>query len=175
MYSGGATALDVLFAAVPYVTMPTRTVLGRMGTSVATGVGVPELVAFSFKGYQDLAVKLGRTKALRHALQRRIEQSKTPPWGGRERDSVFNTAGWVKDMEGALLASREVQLRGVGGGDGGGSHGRSSRLHLVLANPSSSAGLWPRQRLPATADVDEESPRPQKLKAKKKRKSSPRV
>jgi predicted O-linked N-acetylglucosamine transferase (SPINDLY family) len=83
-YNGGTTSLDALWMGVPVVTLVGRTVVGRMGLSLAHNMGLEDLVASSPEQYIDIAVgltrDLPRLARLRGELRSRLERSPLMDW-----------------------------------------------------------------------------------------------
>jgi predicted O-linked N-acetylglucosamine transferase (SPINDLY family) len=59
-YHGGTTTCEALWMGVPVVSLAGQTAVSRLGLSVLTNVGLPELVALSEDEYVRIAVKLAR-------------------------------------------------------------------------------------------------------------------
>jgi protein O-GlcNAc transferase len=76
---GGTTSMDTLWMGVPFVTLAGRHFASRMGVSILTNAGMPELIAQNTDEYIDIAVKLAndkeRLKKLRHGLRERVQAS----------------------------------------------------------------------------------------------------
>jgi predicted O-linked N-acetylglucosamine transferase (SPINDLY family) len=66
-YNGGTTTCEALLTGVPVVTLAGQALFGRMGASILTGVGLPELVAATPDDY------VARAAALASDLQRLTE------------------------------------------------------------------------------------------------------
>ena len=60
-YNAHTTASDALWAGLPLVTLRGRSFAGRMGASLLTAAGLPELIAESEADYAALALHLART------------------------------------------------------------------------------------------------------------------
>ncbi|MBV6416916.1 MAG: hypothetical protein CMLOHMNK_01534 [Steroidobacteraceae bacterium] len=91
------TASDALRAGVPFVTHPGRTFASRVGASLLTAAGLPELVVASHDEYVALAVAVGRDAAYRTQLRRRV--------GERVRRSpLFDTDRFRAHLEAAFEA-----------------------------------------------------------------------
>jgi predicted O-linked N-acetylglucosamine transferase (SPINDLY family)/glycosyltransferase involved in cell wall biosynthesis len=72
-YNAGSTANDVLMVGLPLLTLSGRTFVSRMGGSLLTAMGLPELIAQSHAEYEERAVELatgGELAALRARLER---------------------------------------------------------------------------------------------------------
>jgi len=78
-YNGATTSLDASYMGVPVLTLLGKTPVGRAGHSIATNLGLPELVATSEDDYVKAAVELtsdlGRLSELRAGLRDRMERS----------------------------------------------------------------------------------------------------
>jgi len=57
-FDGSRTSADSIAAGIPYVTLPTEYLRGRMGASFLRTMNIPELVARSITEYVDIAVRL---------------------------------------------------------------------------------------------------------------------
>jgi predicted O-linked N-acetylglucosamine transferase (SPINDLY family) len=72
-YNAGSTANDVLMVGLPLLTLSGRTFVSRMGGSLLTAMGLPELITQSHAEYEERAVALATGGEL-GALRRRLEQ-----------------------------------------------------------------------------------------------------
>ena len=68
-YNGTTTTCEALFMGVPVVTLAGATHAGRVGASLLTCVGLPDLVARSEDGYIDIARALASDAARRAELR----------------------------------------------------------------------------------------------------------
>jgi len=100
-FAGGTTSLDAVWMGVPVVTLRGGTALHRAGVSIATNLGLPELVANSEDDFVVKAVELARDLErlgrLRAELRGRLERS---PFGdvprfARHLEGAYRTA-WRK-------------------------------------------------------------------------------
>jgi predicted O-linked N-acetylglucosamine transferase (SPINDLY family) len=75
-YNGGITTCDALWMGVPVVTLSGNTAIGRVGRSILSNVGLPELIAHSSEEYVRIAIELAndidRLKRLRAELRQRV-------------------------------------------------------------------------------------------------------
>lgn len=55
-YNSRSTGTDMLWGGLPYLTIPGASLASRVGASLAVAHGVPDLLTFSEKEYEDLAV-----------------------------------------------------------------------------------------------------------------------
>jgi protein O-GlcNAc transferase len=78
-YNGTTTTCEALWMGVPVITLAGTTHAGRVGVSLLTQVGLPELVAASPEHYVSLALELAhdlsRLQGLRHGLRERLAAS----------------------------------------------------------------------------------------------------
>jgi protein O-GlcNAc transferase len=93
-YAGGTTSLDALWMGVPVVTLSGDSALQRAGVSIATNLGLAELIAHTEDEFVAIAVELGRNLVrlgqLRQELRARLEAS-----------PVGATAQFARELEGA--------------------------------------------------------------------------
>ncbi|NEU12968.1 tetratricopeptide repeat protein [Methylobacterium sp. BTF04] len=75
-YNGGTTSLDTLYMGVPFIALAGTHYVARMGHSMLTNVGLPELSAATVEDYIDRASDLAndweRLNTLRHGLRERM-------------------------------------------------------------------------------------------------------
>ena len=76
------TACDALWMGLPLVTCAGQAFAGRVGASVLTGVGLPELVTTSLDDYEALALKLATDPSLLHGYRERLTRNRAslPPF-----------------------------------------------------------------------------------------------
>lgn len=100
-YNAHATAAEALMMGLPVVTRLGETFAGRVGASLSTAIGVPELIATDTAGYERIAVRLAQDPAalkdIREKLARNIA---TYP--------LFDTNRYVRNLE---TAYREMWRR----------------------------------------------------------------
>ena len=77
--NGGTTSFDTLWMGVPFVTLEGNHFVSRMGVTILTNAGLPELIAKSTDEYIKIAVDLAndreRLKKLRHGLREKVSAS----------------------------------------------------------------------------------------------------
>jgi protein O-GlcNAc transferase len=96
MYNCCTVACDVLWAGLPLVTMPEERYTSRLASSVCRAAGFgDEMVTYSLKAYEDLAVELATNDAKRTALRQRLQAA-------RETCPLFDTRLFMRDWEQAL-------------------------------------------------------------------------
>lgn len=79
-YNAGSTANDVLSVGLPLLTLSGKTFVSRMGGSLLTALGFPELITHTHEEYENRAVALGSNpddiRAIRQRLAATMESSK---------------------------------------------------------------------------------------------------
>jgi protein O-GlcNAc transferase len=77
--AGGTTSMDTLWMGVPFVTLAGGHFVSRMGVTILTNAGMPELIATTIDEYVKLTTNLAldkdRLRGLRHNLQDRVAAS----------------------------------------------------------------------------------------------------
>jgi len=94
-YNAGVTASDALWAGLPLVTLRGRSFAGRMGASLLTAAGLPELIAESEADYAALALHLARTPDRLAHLAARLCDS-------RATSALFDAAASARHLEAAF-------------------------------------------------------------------------
>jgi predicted O-linked N-acetylglucosamine transferase (SPINDLY family) len=95
-YNAHTTASDALWAGVPHVACTGQSFAARVGASVLTAAGMPELIAHGLPDYEALALRLLLDDAERSTVRQRLaaQRSTAPLW---------DAAGFACDLEDALL------------------------------------------------------------------------
>jgi protein O-GlcNAc transferase len=92
--NGGTTSMDTLWMGVPLVALEGKHFVSRMGITILSNAGLPELVAPAVDQYvalaTDLALNRDRLRGLRHNLRQRVEGS-----------PLMNQTVFARDMEAA--------------------------------------------------------------------------
>jgi protein O-GlcNAc transferase len=77
--AGGTTSMDTMWMGVPFITLAGKHFVSRLGVTILTNVGMPELIAGNTDEYVTLAVSLAldreRLRGLRHNLRDRMAAS----------------------------------------------------------------------------------------------------
>ncbi len=105
-YNGHATSSDALWAGVPLLTCPGRTLAGRVGASLLTALGLPELIAADLAAYEALALQLAREPGRLAALKARLEEK-------RLAAPLFDSARFTRHLESAYQTMQERRLCGL--------------------------------------------------------------
>jgi predicted O-linked N-acetylglucosamine transferase (SPINDLY family) len=99
------TASDALWAGVPVLTCPGDDFARRVGASLVSAVGMPELIAPDLREYERLAVEVARDpdrlRGLRHKLA--VHRAEFP---------LFDTARFVRNLERGYRKVWEVYCAG---------------------------------------------------------------
>lgn len=91
-YNAHTSASEALWAGVPVITCMGSTFAGRVGASLLTAVGVPELIAPDLDGYLKLALELAQSPAALRDLRDRLD-------GNRASAALFDTDRYTRDLE----------------------------------------------------------------------------
>lgn len=102
------TGCDVLWGGCPMVTLPMERMASRVAASLAYASGLgPEMVVNSQAEYEERAVLLGTNRVLRESLRARLEATRlTCP--------LFDTEGWVRNLERVFFRMWDIHLEGKG-------------------------------------------------------------
>jgi predicted O-linked N-acetylglucosamine transferase (SPINDLY family) len=99
------TASDALWAGLPVLTCLGSTFAGRVGGSLLTAVGLPELITTSLDEYEALALRLAREPELLSSLRSRLAKNRlTCP--------LFDTERHARHVEAAFTRMWEIHARG---------------------------------------------------------------
>jgi predicted O-linked N-acetylglucosamine transferase (SPINDLY family) len=94
-YGGHTTTVDALWAGVPVVTRLGDAFASRVGASLLTAIGLPELIAPDLAGYEALALRLALHPAALAALRARLASQ-------RRIAPLFDTRRFARGMEEAF-------------------------------------------------------------------------
>ncbi|HWT51747.1 MAG TPA: hypothetical protein VN113_06165, partial [Caulobacter sp.] len=94
-YGAHTTASDALRMAIPVLTLPGRSFASRVGASLLTALGLPELIAADVEAYVAKAVNLATDSAALAALKERLGQAV-------ETSAVFDPTAFARSLEAAL-------------------------------------------------------------------------
>jgi len=90
-YGAHTTASDALRMGIPILSLPGKSFASRVGTSLLTALGLPELIAASKADYVAKALDRGAIEALKARLGKAVETS-----------DVFNPAAFARSLEAAF-------------------------------------------------------------------------
>ena len=91
-YTAHATATDALWAGLPVVTRMGRGYPARVGASLLTAIGLPELIVHSAEEYERLALALATNPERLAAVKRQLYE-------GRIHNPLFDTARFTRALE----------------------------------------------------------------------------
>ncbi len=91
-YGGHTTASDALAMGVPVVTCRGDAFASRVGVSLLTAVGLPELIAETPEAYGDLVLRLGQDPAALAAIKKKLA-------AGLPGSPLFDPARLARDLE----------------------------------------------------------------------------
>jgi predicted O-linked N-acetylglucosamine transferase (SPINDLY family) len=94
-YNAHTTATEALWAGVPVITCLGKTFAGRVGASLLTAAGLPELICPDLASYRALALDLARSPS-------RLAHCREQLRHGRPSAPLFDTGRYTRDFE-ALL------------------------------------------------------------------------
>lgn len=94
-YGAHTTASDALRMAIPMLTLPGRSFASRVGASLLTALGLPELIAADVEAYVAKAANLATDSAALAALKERLGQAV-------ETSAVFDPTAFARSLEAAL-------------------------------------------------------------------------
>jgi protein O-GlcNAc transferase len=105
-YNGHTTASDALWAGCPVLTWLGDTFAGRVGASLLTAVGLPELIAVDVASYVEMAIAFAGDGEWRARSRSHL--------AGAGRDSpLFDTPATARALEAAYTQMAEQCRRGV--------------------------------------------------------------
>ncbi|MGP8230531.1 MAG: tetratricopeptide repeat protein [Steroidobacteraceae bacterium] len=100
-YNAHTSASEALWAGVPVITCLGSTFAGRVGASLLTAVGVPELIARDVDGYLKLALELAHSPVALRDLRERLDEN-------RASAPLFDTDGYTRDLEQLLSGAHQA-------------------------------------------------------------------
>jgi predicted O-linked N-acetylglucosamine transferase (SPINDLY family) len=95
-YGSHTTGCDALWMGVPMLTCRGSTFAGRVGASLLDSAGLPELIAESLESYGERLLELVTNPARLADYSHHLRTT-------RERNPLFDTAGFARDWESLLL------------------------------------------------------------------------
>jgi predicted O-linked N-acetylglucosamine transferase (SPINDLY family) len=99
------TASDALWAGLPVVTCAGESFAGRVAGSLLKAAGLPELVTYSLKDYEELALNLARDPVRLSEIRGRLEQT-------RLQAPLFDIGRFVKNIESAYRTMHQTWRAG---------------------------------------------------------------
>ncbi|HYM18367.1 MAG TPA: tetratricopeptide repeat protein, partial [Micropepsaceae bacterium] len=103
-YGAHTTASDALWAGLPVLTCLGATFAGRVGASLLSAIGMPEMITRSLAEYEAAALKIARDPVELRALRTKLAT--------KHSAALFDTRRFTRNLEAALLTMHERQQRG---------------------------------------------------------------
>ena len=105
-YNAGTTASDALWAGLPVLTCAGDSFAARMGASLLTAVGLPELIAYDRPTYERLAIELAREPGRLAGIRGKLTAT-------RDSTALFDTPRLARSLEALYLRMYERQRLGL--------------------------------------------------------------
>ncbi len=105
-YNAGTTASDALWAGLPVLTCAGDSFAARMGASLLTAVGLPELIAYDRPTYERLAIELAREPVRLAGIRGKLTAT-------RASTALFDTPRLARSIEALYLRMYERQRLGL--------------------------------------------------------------
>ena len=102
-YNAHTTASDSMWADVPLVTCLGTSFAGRVGASIVTAMGLPELATKSLADYEALALALAQDPARLAALKQKMRDA-------RASQPLFDTERFTRNLEAAYGTMRNTWI-----------------------------------------------------------------
>lgn len=103
-FNAHSTALEMLFACVPVLTVMGNTFASRVSASLNRTAGIPEMVASSLQEYEEKALRLARDPARLANIKEKLARARTGP--------LFDTSRFTRHLEDAFRLMRARSERG---------------------------------------------------------------
>lgn len=104
-YTAHTTASDALWAGLPVVTLAGRQFSARVGASLLTAVGLPDLVTETAEDYEALILALATDPARLADLRARLAANRTTA-------PLFDSAGYARNLEAAFAEAHRRHQAG---------------------------------------------------------------
>jgi predicted O-linked N-acetylglucosamine transferase (SPINDLY family) len=105
-YNAGTTASDALWAGLPVLTCAGDSFAARMGASLLTAAGLPELITCDRPGYERLAVELAQQPDRLAGIRGKLAAT-------RSSAALFDTPRLARNLEALYLRMHERQRLGL--------------------------------------------------------------
>jgi protein O-GlcNAc transferase len=105
LVNGAATTSDALWVGVPVLTLQGNHFVSRMSSSILVAIGLPELITYNLKSYEDLAVELATDPVRLQAIKARLEKN-------RLTEPLFDTKRFVRNLENAYEQMWQIYTAG---------------------------------------------------------------
>jgi len=105
-YNMHTTARDALWSGVPMLTCSGRTFASRVGGSLLSTLGLPELITTDAKNYEEAAVRWGKSRMELRTLRQRLALA-------RQTKGLFDMARLARHLEDAYQAMVDRYRQGL--------------------------------------------------------------
>ena len=109
-YNAHTTASDAIWAGCPVLTVAGETFASRVAASLATHLGMQELVAADDRAFADVAIRVGNDRAYRDSLHAKLGER-------RAASGLFDMRAFAHDFATLLLHMADARRRGVAPAD----------------------------------------------------------
>jgi len=92
LYNGHATTSDALWAGVPVISLYGKNFASRVGSSLLTAVGLPELIAKNLQEYEQLALKLAQQPSELAKIRQKLAKN-------RQNAPLFDTSLFARSLD----------------------------------------------------------------------------
>lgn len=100
------TGSDALWAGLPVLTLPGRQFAARVGASLVSAIGLPELIVKSTAEYEARALELAQGPEALAVLRSRLQRN-------RKTTPLFDTTGFTRNLERAYDMAHARYLQGL--------------------------------------------------------------
>ena len=105
IYNGHTTSSDALWAGVPVITLQGTHFASRVSSSLLNAVGLSELITHNLKEYEELAVRLARSRSELQAIKEKLAKN-------RFTEPLFDTPRFGRNLEKAYKEMWKIFLAG---------------------------------------------------------------
>ena len=105
-YNGHATASDALWSGLPVLTRIGKSFSSRVSASLLNVLGLSELITYTEKEYEDLAIELAKNPNKLKEIKNKLEKNKTSK-------PLFNTKLFANNIESAYVKIYDRYLQNL--------------------------------------------------------------
>lgn len=105
-YNAHTTASDAMWGGLPVLTRVGHQFAARVGASLVTAMGMPDMVAADDQAYHDKALAIARSPALLAELRARVAAN-------RLTQPLYDTRGYARQIERAYTLVHERRIAGL--------------------------------------------------------------
>jgi protein O-GlcNAc transferase len=140
-FDGSRTAADSLLAGVPYITLPSEYLRGRMGKTFYKTMNLPQLVAHDMEEYIAVAVQLATDSAFLQKVRRLIAESSHLIWD--DLDTAYSWTTFLSSVVGEWPTLTWEKFLEINGRD---SNLENTRKDLISSNRALFEQIWGNER-----------------------------